>query len=101
MVTKAAKSGLKPGDITPAEVAAWMMQALDGAYVLHQSVAVSEIMQRFGDEFAWINENGSMAIKSSVLKAFDAMTGDDVVWERSGRLWRQRQYYDLPGRQQP
>jgi hypothetical protein len=32
--------------------------------------------------------------------AFEKLTGDTVVWERGTRLWRKRQDYDRPGRQQ-
>ena len=86
---------------TAAEVAAWMKAFFDSDDFLDQHVAVTEIMERFGEKFACINANGNLAISPAVLKAFNAITGDAVVWERSGRMWRKRQDHDLPGGQQP
>jgi hypothetical protein len=50
--------------------------------------------------FTHINENGNMAIRRDVLVAFQRLSGDSVIWERGERMWRKRQSYDEPGRQQ-
>ena len=86
---------------TAADAAAWMKAFVDSEDYLDQHVAVAAIMERFGEKFAWINPNGNLAISPAVLKAFNAATGDAVVWERRGRMWRRRQDHDLPGRMQP
>jgi hypothetical protein len=86
---------------TAAEVAAWMKTTVDAQGVLDQQVAVIHIMGTFGDRFIRFNEGGNLAIVPSVLSAFNKITGDAIVWERAGRLWRKREIYDMPGRQQP
>jgi putative transposase len=60
----------------------------------------SSIAEQFGDTFVYTNENGSLSIDKKVLAAFRKLTGDSVVWQRAGRLWRMREPSDEPGRQQ-
>jgi hypothetical protein len=38
-------------------------------------------------------------INKDVLAAFNKLT-PNAVWDRGERLWRERQSYDKPGRQQ-
>ncbi len=86
--------------ITVASVAAWMVEELERVEYLYQSSVVYEIHERFGEGFTYTNQNGNLAITTGVLAAFNALTGDSVVWERGQRLWRKRAEYDAPGRQQ-
>lgn len=83
---------------TAANVAEWMVEELRRVRFLYQDVVVTQIRERFGDEFAYINENGNAAIDRAILAEFRKLTGDDVVWERGERLWRFRESYDPPGR---
>jgi hypothetical protein len=85
---------------TPREVAEWMLADLDSHDGLYQDSAVGDIMHRFGEEFAWYNENGNPAIDKRVLAEFAELTGDSVVWVRSHRLWRHREPGDEASRQQ-
>ncbi len=85
---------------TAAEIAEFMTARVVSGHVLDQEVAVSMIMEQFGREWTYINDNGNMAIHRSVLKAFNSLTADTIVWERGARIWRLRQPYDQPGRQQ-
>lgn len=66
---------------------------------LHPEDALS-IRVQFGEEFVYINENGNLAIDRRVLKQFRALTGDDVVWDRTEFMWRKRETHDEPGREQ-
>jgi hypothetical protein len=77
-----------------------MKEAVESDDFLYQDVAASEIASRFGDEFTYINENGNLAIQQAVLRQFNKATPESVVWERGQRMWRKREDYDLPGRQQ-
>lgn len=85
---------------TPRDVAEWMLEELNREDVLYQEPVVSEIEAKFGEEFTYTNENGNPAIDRRVLKAFRAITGDDVVWVREDFMWRKRASHDEPGRQQ-
>lgn len=87
--------------VSAQDVAAWMASELRQNGALHQETAVGEIASRFGDEFTRINANGNTAIQKNVLDAFNKLTAADVVWIRSERMWRKREDYDTPGRQQP
>lgn len=91
----------RKNDPTAADVAAFMLQQLREQTYLYQEVVVYQIQEQFGDDFVYINQNGNLAIGKDVLAQFRKLTGDDVVWERSERLWRQRMPdYDQPGRRQ-
>jgi hypothetical protein len=89
------------GDSSPSDVAAWMATELRRYNELHQSDAASKIESRFGRQFTYENANGKLAIGPDVLKAFNKLSGSDVVWCRSRRCWRNREDGDLPGRMQP
>lgn len=82
-------------------VAEWMLAALDEDDILYQEQAVYDIQEKFGDAFVYENNSGNLAISKDVLAAFLKITGDDVVWSRSERMWRRREDTDEPGRQQP
>lgn len=78
-----------------------MIQQLEeSGGILDQQIAAYGLFDAFGETFTYINENGNLAIASSVLKAFRRLTEDTVVWSRSDRAWRRRCEGDLPGRQQ-
>jgi hypothetical protein len=86
--------------MTPNEVATWMVEELERVQFLHQQTVVFDIASRFGQEFTYINESGNLAIRKDVLSAFRRLTGDSVIFERGERMWRKRESYDQPGRQQ-
>ena len=84
---------------TESDVADWMIEAASNN-CLYQDDAVSEIEKKFGKEFVYDNENGNPAISKKVLAIFRKTSGENIVWSRSDRLWRERVKTDLPGRMQ-
>jgi hypothetical protein len=78
-----------------------MLDELQREGGLYQDVAVGEILNRFGETFAYYNDNGNPAIAKVVLEEFRNLTNDSVVWSRSTRLWRPRDVADDSGRVQP
>ncbi len=86
--------------MTIEKVAAWMSSELESEGTLYQDVAVDYIARTFGETFIETNANGNQAIKRQVLEAFNQLT-PHAIWSRSGRYWRPRESFDLPGRQQP
>jgi hypothetical protein len=78
-----------------------MLSEMKAQGELCQDEAVYQIAQMFGGEFTYHNEAGNPAISKTVLAAFNQLTGNDVVWSRSERLWRPRVPADLLGRMQP
>ncbi len=85
---------------TPDQVAEWMLSELQRVKCLYQETAVYDITSKFGEEFTYCNDSGNPAIAKKVLAAFKKLTGDSVIWERGERMWRFREKYDEPGRQQ-
>jgi hypothetical protein len=81
-------------NISASDVASFMLERLATDNDLYQDVIVSEILDRFGDEFVYTNDNGNLAIEKKVLAAFRKLTEGDVVWDRRERYWRFREDYD-------
>ncbi len=81
-------------------VARWMLTQVEIEGSLYQEDAVADIEELFGDAFIYENDNGNPAISRAALKAFQAISDDNVVWERGERMWRKRESSDEPGRQQ-
>jgi hypothetical protein len=84
---------------TAAAVAKFMADELERTKYLYQDAVVNDIIVKFGEEFTRTNENGNLAINKDVLAAFNKLT-PNAVWDRGERLWRGRESYDKPGRQQ-
>jgi hypothetical protein len=84
---------------TPDTVARWMLDQVEAEETLYQEEAVADIESLFGNAFIYENDNGNPAISRAVLKAFRRIS-DEVVWERGERMWRKRESYDDPSRQQ-
>lgn len=85
---------------TASEVAAWMLEQIKTKKELYQDEAFHEIERSFGKSFAYQNDVGSNVISPSVLKRFNQISKDDVVWSRSYKHWRLREQGDEPGRMQ-
>lgn len=85
---------------TKREVAQWMVEEVERAGILQQDRAARTIRSHFGDEFVYRNANNNLAINELVLKIFNELTGDRVVWSRSLFHWRKRKETDGPGRAQ-
>lgn len=81
-------------------VAAWMAEELKKQLHLYQEQTAKDIQRLFGKSFVYNNANGNPAISKSVLKEFNKLTKEDVVWSRGERYWRARIPTDKPGRQQ-
>lgn len=97
-MSKAEINGTKK--VTSADVAQWMLSAVEERGELTQNDAFYEINKQYGSGFTTITNSGSPSIKGGVLTAFKKITGDTVVWERGAKKWRKREFYDSPGRDQ-
>lgn len=87
--------------MTPKEAAHWLLAEVRANGELYQYEAASHLENETGKDLTYINDNGNVAIAPSVLSEFRKLAPDEVVWERSERLWRLREEYDEPGRNQP
>lgn len=85
-------------EVTAEVVAEWMFSKVTAEDVLYQCEAADGIKANFGDAFVYENENGTLAIGKNVLKAFKALTASTVVWNGSGKYWRQREASDTSDR---
>lgn len=77
-----------------------MLEQIGDKKPLYQESAAWDIKKKFGGAFVYDNENGNPAIEKKVLDAFKKLSGDDIVWSRGDRCWRERGPTDKPGRQQ-
>ncbi len=80
---------------TAQDVAQWMAERVDEFY-LPQDATAQEIFERFGEPFASATPEGTWTIAPAVLKAFNKLTKDTVVWVRSTKYWRKRERSDPP-----
>jgi len=87
-------------EVAAQDVAQWMLEQVEKYGELYQWDAVSSIIEIFGEEFSYVNDNGNDAISPKVLAAFRKLSGNKVVWERSERLWRERTDWDEDSRSQ-
>jgi len=85
---------------TASDVAQWMLTTIEQQGELTQNNAYYFINKQFGSGFTMVTNSGSPSIKKSVLTAFQKISEDTVIWERSDKKWRKREFYDAPGRQQ-
>jgi len=85
--------------MTPVEAAQWMKSLLDENGMLYQSEAASELIAHDDDRLAYYDDQGSLCVGKAVLTAFRKIT-PDAVYLRTDKMWRQREDYHLPGRQQ-
>ena len=85
---------------TAEDVARWMLEEVSSKGYLEQEAAFFEIETRFGEGFTYMNESGGNSIDKKVLRAFNKISGDEVVWARVSRYWRPRQAGDGPSRAQ-
>lgn len=73
---------------TEKEVAEWMVAQFQNQFWLYQEDTVYKIKSKFGMEFVYQNKNGNYAISRIVLKEFEKLTKEKVVWEKRERAWR-------------
>ena len=85
---------------TTAEVAAWMLSVIQEQGELTQNNAYYLINKQFGSGFTTVTNSGSPSIKGSVLTAFKKISEENVIWERTDKKWRKREFFDAPGRTQ-
>jgi hypothetical protein len=88
-----------PADADPAEVIAlWMMAIFRKTGGLTQKQAVWGIRELFGPEYLTTSARGRQTLPRNVLKAFQALDPENVVWSTQRRAWRPRHPDDPPAR---
>ncbi len=80
---------------TAHDVAQWMAERVNEFYLPRAATAL-EILEVFGEPFVVQTEAETWDIAPPVLKAFDRLTKDSVVWVRGGQYWRTREASDPP-----
>ena len=72
---------------------------LKDRYLEQESTAIW-LEQMYGEAAVYINQYGNLAIKKSVLIAFEEITSKNVVWDKVNKLWRLRESSDSNSRGQ-
>lgn len=75
---------------TPEDVGRWLHATIleNNARRSYQSALVRRIRSDFGEEFSYRNKNGNWAIDKAVLKEFNRIRDEHIVWDRSDQSWR-------------
>lgn len=75
---------------TPKDVGRWLHETIleNNSRRSYQSVMVRRIRDDFGSEFSYRNKNGNWAIDKAVLKEFNRIRDEHIVWDRSNQSWR-------------
>lgn len=74
--------------MTTKDVAQYMLNELTQNGVLHQEELVHKIKEKYGDEFIFANNHGTLSIDRKVLREFNKVKGKDILWDRDGRCWK-------------
>lgn len=70
------------------EIAQWILATIHAEKTVHQEAIVPRIVEAFGEEWVYTNENGHPAINRDVLKSLRKLRDDSVNWNREERCWR-------------
>lgn len=77
-----------------------MVAEIERAGCVYQDVVVDLLRTEEAEQFIYSNRHGNPGLTADVLKAFDRLTADTVVWIKPAYYWRRRVDQDAPGRQQ-
>ncbi len=80
---------------TAQDIAHWMADRVNEFYLPRETTA-REIREVFGEPFVVRTAVETWVIAPAVLKAFNKLTKDTVVWVRGGQYWRKREPRDPP-----
>jgi hypothetical protein len=75
---------------TAQDVAQWMADRVQEFYLPREATAL-EILEVFGEPFVVQTDAETWVIAPPVVKAFDKLTKETVVWVRGGQYWRTRE----------
>lgn len=79
--------------------AEWMLSELERQGCLYQDDVVDHLVKSKQEELLRENAEGSLVLRTSLLKAFRNLGENDVVWVRPDFYWRYRVREDEPGRE--
>ena len=71
------------------EIAEWLIAKIreNGPRRTYQDRTVREIRERFGEEWSYRNANGNWAIDKRVLRDFQPLKDEFIVWNRGDQSW--------------
>lgn len=70
------------------DVAEYMLQELTKDGILYQEKLVPKIQKLFGDEFVFANAHGTFSLDRKVLREFNKIKGENILWDRDGFCWK-------------
>lgn len=85
--------------IKPAEVAHWMLTAIERDGCIYQDEVVDFLVKGKAEPLLRENADGNLVVGREVLDAFKRLTETTVVWVKPDRYWRLRVTEDEPGRE--
>ncbi len=70
------------------DVAGFMLEELKKNGSLPQVGLVDIIKDKFGDAFVFKTTHGTLTIDRKVIKEFNKIKGDDILWDKYRCCWR-------------
>ncbi|WP_024955048.1 DUF6953 family protein [Sulfurospirillum arcachonense] len=70
------------------DVAQFMLNELKKKGVLNQVGLVDIIKEKFGDEFVFETTHGTLTIDRKVIREFNKVKGENILWDKDGCCWR-------------
>ena len=70
------------------DVAEFMLKELNKKGTLPQVGLVDMIQEKFGDEFVFKTTHGTLTIDRKVIREFNKIKGEDILWDKDGCCWR-------------
>jgi hypothetical protein len=74
--------------VPPQQVAQWLYDQLMKKGVLEACEVAEDILDRFGEQYIYINRRGQLRIDSSILARFRELRAGRAVWDQTARAWR-------------
>lgn len=84
--------------MTPADVSAWMVAALEKEGCIYQDDVVDYLVKSRNEQLLKENADGNQALGKAVLDEFLKATRETVVWVKPDFYWRWRVPEDEEGR---
>lgn len=84
--------------MTPKDVSAWMVSALEREGCIYQDDVVDYLVRSQCEDLLVENSDGNLVLSRAVLAEFLNSTRETVVWVRSDFYWRWRVPEDDSGR---
>ena len=69
------------------KIALWLYEKISVEGYVSQVEFVADLIERFGDKYSYVNENGNLAADPKIYQRFRKLKKDDILWDRADFSW--------------